>query len=167
MAPTNHSARLKPRLFWDSSAIITAIFSRKPHSEARQILQLGDLGFVDMRYCRDIVQDVQFVVNKYRPDLMPELALTLDSANFAGESAQPAPETVDACFELTAYRPDARVLACAIECDADIFVTTDKQHFVGNPLIGPPQTRLRVMTPHEALEWVQEELRRRSRSEDE
>lgn len=150
----------KPRVFWDSSGIITAIFSKRPHSEARQILQLGDLGFVDMRYCREVVRDAQFVVNKYRPDLMPELALTLDRANFAGESAQPARETVEACFEMTAYLPDARVLACAVECDADIFVTTDKEHFVGNPLIGPPKTRLRVMTPPEALDWLQEELRR-------
>ena len=150
----------KPRVFWDSSGIITAIFSKRPHSEARQILQLGDLGFVDMRYCREVVRDAQFVVNKYRPDLMLELALTLDRANFAGESAQPAWETVEACFEMTAYLPDARVLACAVECDADIFVTTDKEHFVGNPLIGPPKTRLRVMTPPEALDWLQEELRR-------
>jgi len=155
----------KPRVFWDSSAVITAIFSRRPHSEARQILQLGDLGFVDMRYCREVVRDAQFVVNKYRPDLMPELALTLDRANFAGESAQPARETVEACFEMTAYLPDARVLACAVECDADIFVTTDKEHFVGNPLIGPPKTRLRVMTPPEALDWLQEELRRRGEEE--
>lgn len=155
----------KPRVFWDSSAVITAIFSRRPHSEARQILQLGDLGFVDMRYCREVVRDAQFVVNKYRPDLMPELALTLDRANFAGESAQPARETVEACFEMTAYLPDARVLACAVECDADIFVTTDKEHFVGNPLIGPPKTRLRVMMPPEALDWLQEELRRRGEEE--
>lgn len=119
-----------------------------------------------MRYCRDVVQDIQFLVQKRRPELMPELALTLDRANFAGEAAQPAPETVNACMEMTAYRPDARVLACAIECDADVFVTTDKQHFLGNPLIGPPATRCRVMTPHEALEWVQEELRRQAPAEE-
>ena len=153
-------AYTRPRVFWDSSAIITAIFSKRPHSEARQILQLGDLGYVDMRYCREVLQDIQYQVRKFRPDLMSELTLTLDRANFAGESAQPAPETVTLCFEMTAYLPDARVLACAIESDADIFVTTDKQHFVGNPLIGPPKTRLRVMTPSEALDWLQAELSR-------
>ncbi len=152
----------KPRVFWDSSEIITAIYSKKPHTAARQLLQLGDLGFVDMRYCRDVVRDVQYLVQKSRLELMPELALILDRADFAGELAQPAPETVDACMSMTAYRPDARVLACAMECDADVFVTTDKQHFLGNPLIGPPATRCRVMTPHEALEWVQEELRRQA-----
>lgn len=149
----------KPRVFWDSSAIITSIFSKKPHSEARQLLQLGDLGLLDMRYCREVVRDVQYVVSKYRPDLIPELALTLNRANFASESAEPMSGTVSDCLELTAYLPDARVLACAVECDADVFVATDRQHFVGNPLIGPPKTRLRVMTPHEALEWVQEALK--------
>lgn len=149
----------KPRVFWDSSAIITSIFSKKPHSEARQLLQLGDLSLLDMRYCREVVRDVQYVVSKYRPDLIPELALTLSRANFAGESAEPASDTVKECLELTAYLPDARVLACAVECDADVFVATDKQHFVGNPLIGPPKTRLRVMTPHEALEWIQSVLK--------
>lgn len=156
----------RPRVFWDSSGIITAIYSTKPASAARQLLQLGDLGFVDMRYCRDVVQDIQFLVQKRRPELMPELALTLDRANFAGEAALPTPETVNACMAMTAYRPDARVLACAIECDADVFVTSDKQHFLGNPLIGPPVTRCRVMTPHEALEWVQEELRRQAPAEE-
>ena len=96
---------------------------------------------------------------------MPELALTLDRAKFAGESAEPMSDTVHDCLVLTAYLPDARVLACAVECVADVFVTTDKQHFLGNPLIGPPATRLRVMTPYEALEWVQEELRRQSEQE--
>lgn len=153
---------VKPRVFWDSSGIVTAVFSKNPHSAARQLLQLGDLGFVDMRYCREVVRDAQYLVQKSRPELIPELALILSTADFAGEAAQPAPETVNACLAMTAYRPDARVLACAIECDADLFVTTDKQHFLGNPLIGPPATRCRVMTPYEALEWVQEELRRQA-----
>lgn len=164
MSPSSPRAG-KPRVFWDSSGIITAIYSKKPHSAARQLLQLGDLGFVEMRYCRDVVRDVQYLVQRNRPELMPQLALTLDRAEFVGEAAQPAPETVSACMAMTAYRPDARVLACAIECDADVFVTTDKQHFLGNPLIGPPAARCRVMTPHEALEWVQEELRRQAAEE--
>ncbi len=68
-------AQNRPRVFWDSSAIITSLFSKKPHSEARQLLQLGDLGLLDMRYCREVVRDVQYVVSKYRPDLSscPEL----------------------------------------------------------------------------------------------
>lgn len=152
-------APFKPLVFWDSSAVISAVLSRRPHAEARQLLHLGDLGFLDMRLCREVVRDAEFVVAKYRPDLLPELALTLHQANFAGETAVATRETVEACLEMTGYLNDARVLACAIECDADVFVTTDKEHFLGNPLIGPPHTRLRVMSPFEALEWVQEQLR--------
>lgn len=136
MARSNLQA-VKPRVFWDSSGIITAIYSKKPDSAARQLLQLGDLGFIDMCYCRDVVRDVQYLVQKSRAELLPELALALNRADFNGESAQLSPATVSFCMAMTGYRPDARVLACAIECDADIFVTTDKQHFLGNPLIGP------------------------------
>lgn len=155
---TRNSLR-RPRVFWDSSALITAVMSRKPHSEARQLLELGDLGLVDMRLCAEVVSDAEYIVGKRRPDLLPDVALTLHYANFAGETARPDPRTVAQCLELTAYRPDARVLACAVECEADILVTGDRDHFLGNPLIGPPRTHVRVMDPYHALEWVLNELR--------
>ena len=72
------------------------------------------------------------------------IALTLD----------PAAETIDDCIEMTGYLPDARVLAAALECDADLFVTYDFEHFLQNPLIGPPNTNLRVVDAHQALDWI-------------
>jgi hypothetical protein len=67
--------------------------------------------------------------------------------------------TVVRCIQMTGYQPDARVLAAAIECDSDLFLTHDTEHFLQNPLICPPDTNLRVMRPHEALAWVRERLR--------
>jgi hypothetical protein len=157
----------RPRVFWDSSALITAVMSGKPYSAARQLLELGDLGLVDMRLCAEVVSDTEYIVGKRRPDLLPDVALTIHYANFAGETARPTSQTVEQCLELTAYRPDARVLACAIECDADIFVTGDREHFLDNPLIGPPRTRIRVMDPYHALEWVLSELRQQGQPESE
>ena len=43
--------------------------------------------------------------------------------------------------------------------DADLFITHDSEHFLNNPLIGPPDTKLRVVNPHQALEWVREFFR--------
>ena len=40
---------------------------------------------------------------------------------------------------MTGYRPDARVPAAAIECAADVLVTFDSTHFLGNPSIKPPE----------------------------
>lgn len=48
--------------------------------------------------------------------------------------------------------------AAAEECIADIFVTHDKQHFLGNPLFSPPDTRCRVRTAQETLEWCLQKL---------
>jgi hypothetical protein len=58
---------------------------------------------------------------------------------------------VNYCEQLTGYRSDARILAAAEECLADILVTHDRKHFVGNPLISPPDTHSRVKTAQEAL----------------
>jgi hypothetical protein len=80
------------------------------------------------------------------------LADALSSANFA-TTPPPDDKTVDYCEQLTGYRADARVLAGAEECLADLLVTHDKQHFLGNPLIGPPDTNCRVRTADEALTW--------------
>ena len=71
----------------------------------------------------------------------------------------PDPQTVERCIEMTGYEPDARVLAAAIECDADLFLTHDTEHFLQNPLISPPDTRLRVMTLRDALAWARERLK--------
>lgn len=112
---------------------------------------------IEMRLSRDVLADLEYVVSKRKPALVKDLALLLDRANF-DPVPDPNDETVDHCDRLTGYRPDARVLAAAIECDADIFITTDKVHFIGNPLIGPPETKVRVMNPGEALDWCRYRL---------
>ena len=53
-----------------------------------------------------------------------------------------------------------------VECDVDLFLTHDTEHFLQNPLIGPPETRLRVMTLYDALEWVHKRLKALAEGED-
>ena len=149
--------RVKSRLFWDSAGIITVVMSNDANSAGRQLLRLGEAGVIEMRLSRDVLEDLEYVVSRRKPDLLKDLALLLDQANFDLVS-DPNKETIDRCEALTGYRPDARVLAAAVECDADLFVTTDKVHFIGNPLIGPPATKVRAMTPHEALYWCRDQL---------
>lgn len=149
--------RANPRLFWDSAGIVTAVMSTDANSAGRQLLCLGEVRIVEMRLSRDVLEDLEYVVSRRKPALLKDLALLLDQANF-DVTPDPGDETIDQCDELTGYRPDARVLAAAIECDADVFITTDRVHFIGNPLIGPPETKVRVMTPLEALDWCRERL---------
>jgi predicted nucleic acid-binding protein len=149
---------MKPKLFWDSSGLISAIMSSNDNSSGRLLLKLGEAGLVDMRVSREVLKDCEHVLRTRKPERLKLLALLLDRANIA-IALDPNRETIKRCIEMTGYEPDGRVLAAAIECDADLFLTHDAEHFLQNPLIGPPDTRLRVMTLYQALEWVREHLK--------
>jgi predicted nucleic acid-binding protein len=149
---------MKPKLFWDSSGLIAAIMSRAENSPGRQLLKLGEAGTVDMRVSREVLGDCDRVLRRYNPERVKQLAIILHQSNIA-TTLDPDEETVERCIEMTGYEPDARVLAAAIECDADLFLTHDTEHFLQNPLIGPPDTRLRVITLYQGLEWVRARLK--------
>lgn len=150
----------KPRLFWDSSALVSAVVSPSRNSPARQLLRLGEAGVVDMRLSRQVLREVELILRKRHTALLPRLAVMLNQGNFA-VTLDPDDDTISRCMAMTGYRPDARVLAAAVECDADLFITHDTKHFLQNPLIGPPDTRLRVVTPYQCLDWCREHLRAR------
>ncbi len=148
----------KPKLFWDSSGLIAAVLSPSAESPGRQLLRLGEAGAVDLRVSREVLRDAEYVIRQRRPSLLAQLARILDAADVA-TTPDPNRETIERCLDMTGYLPDARVLAAAVECDADIFITHDTEHFLQNPLIGPPDTRLRVMTPRPCLDWCADRLR--------
>ncbi len=148
---------MRPKLFWDSSGLLAAILSPTDNSPGRLLLKLGEAGAVDMRVSREVLGDCDRVLRRIRPERVAQLALILHQANIA-TTLDPNQETIERCIEMTGYEPDARVLAAAVECDADLFLTQDTEHFLQNPLIGPPDTRLRVVTLYQALEWVQARL---------
>lgn len=152
------NANKKPKLFWDSSGLIAAILSQKENSPGRLLLRLGEAGALDLRVSREVLSDCDRVLRRINPERVKQLAVILYQANIA-TTLDPNPATVARCIEMTGYEPDARVLAAAVECDADLFLTHDTEHFLQNPLIGPPDTRLRVVTLYEALEWVRERLK--------
>lgn len=147
----------RPRLFLDSSALIAAALSPRDESPGRQLLLLGEAGVVDLRISREVLGDLERLLRRRNPAALARFVVLLDAADVA-TAPDPAPETVERCVDLTGYLPDARVLAAAVECDADLFVTHDTEHFLQNPLIGPPDTRLRVKDSRQALVWVRERL---------
>ena len=112
-----------------------------------------------MRISSDVLREAEGVLRGglRAGEKVQLLAIALASANFAATSS-PSKETIDYCEGLTGYRADAFVLAAAEECLADVLVTHDKQHFIGNPLISPPDTHCRVRTAAEALEWCLKKL---------
>lgn len=142
---------IRPRLFWDTSALIDAIFAVDdwPYVD---LFQLGEADAVDMRISPDVLRECHGVLGRYGEIERSRLDIALSEANFA-TTPEPAEETVQYCLELTGYRSDARILAAAEECAADILVTHDKQHFLGNPLVSPPETHCLAMTADEAMVW--------------
>nr|WP_309689834.1 PIN domain-containing protein [Armatimonas sp.] len=147
----------RPKLFLDSSAVIAAALSSREDSPGRQLLLLGEAGVVDLRISREVLSDLERLLRKRNPSALARFVVLLDAADVA-TVPDPSPETVERCVELTGYLPDARVLAAAVECDADLFVTHDTEHFLQNPLIGPPDTRLRVKDSRQALTWCRAKL---------
>ena len=143
--------RNKLRLFWDSSALIDALFSMDD-SPYFDLFSLGELGTIDMRISPDVRRECEAVLRPHGAEMTALLAEVLRETNFATTSL-PNSETIDYCEQLTGYRNDAKILAAAEECLADVLVTHDKQHFIGNPLISPPDTHCRVKTARETLEW--------------
>src|SRR2546423_492273 len=106
--PAEPTAR-KPRLFWDSSGLISAIMSPTDRSPGRKLLRLGEAGLADMRVDREVLGDCERVLRRIRPHLVKQLASILYQANIA-TTLDPNEETIQQCIEMTGYLPDARVL---------------------------------------------------------
>jgi predicted nucleic acid-binding protein len=153
------SASKRPCIFWDSSGLLAAVMSPRDNSPGRLLLKLGEAGLVDMRLSREVLGDCERVLRRGDTQRVKQLAVLIDRANIA-ISLDPNDDTIEVCAQMTGYMPDARVLAAAVECSADVFVTHDREHFLENPLISPPDTNIRVLTVRESLEWCREQLAR-------
>ena len=148
----------RPILFWDSAALIRAVMG-EAHDPYRQLLQWGEIGAVDMRIFRDVTRETERVLRRFGEDVIEDFARLLDRARFAF-TLDPSEDTVNWCMELTEYQPDARIVAAAHECNADVLLTFDQQHLLGNPLLGPPDMHCIVRTPQECLSWLRTLLTR-------
>jgi predicted nucleic acid-binding protein len=149
-------ALTKPKLFLDSAALISAIISPLESPPIKRIIALGEAQVLDLRVSREVIQDVERFIRARNATLLPRMAQAMTQGRMA-EVLDPNKETVDFCETITNYRPDARILAAAIESDVDILVTYDSQHLLANPKIAPPDVRVMVMNPKDALEWCFEQ----------
>ena len=146
--------------------MIAALFKNNTDSPGFGLFKLGEAKLVDLYTSNDALNEANAVLSNL---LMEDfstvkvlLAENLAMANVAIASI-PNDSTVSKCEALTKYRPDARILAAAIERDCEVLVTYDKQHLLNNPHIGPPNTRLVVMSGGEALDWAKDQISVRSR----
>jgi predicted nucleic acid-binding protein len=155
-----------PKLFLDTSVIIAATLSENSASPGRRLFKMGEVGLVSLWVSYDVIREAENVLkgiglqNYLR--LQAVLAESLVLANVA-TTADPSESTIQMCVGLTNYRPDAKVLAAAIERDCEVLVAYDKKHLLANPGIGPPNTKIVVMAGGEALDWAIDQVQTRSR----
>ena len=156
-----------PKLFLDAAFLVAVLFSENPAASSDYgLFKLGEASLIDLYMSEDALREAQGVLQALlggdteRVKIL--LAENLAMANIA-ITTPPSEATVRQCLDLTHYRPDARVLAAAMERDCEVFVTYDKAHLLRNPLIGPPNTRLIVMTGGEAKAWAIDQISVRSR----
>lgn len=155
-----------PKLSLDASLIIAALLSDNPASPGRRLFKMGEVGLISLWVSGHTLRETEGVLQRLTGDDYPRfkiiLAENLVLANIA-TTADPDEATIQMCAGLTNYRPDAKVLAAAIERNCEVLVTYDKEHLLKNPKIGPPNTRLVVMSGGEALEWAVDQVRTRAR----
>ena len=142
----------QPRVFFDSSGLISAAITPREGTPLTRLITLGEQFVIDLRLSREVISDTERFVRRYDAALLPILAEIIDKGRIAIVQ-EPSNETIKLCETLTGYRPDARILAAAIECAADVLVTFDKTHLLGNPKIKPPQCGVMVMNASDCLEW--------------
>ena len=154
-----------PKLFLDAALILAAILSENPASPGRRLFKMGEVGLIQLRVSRHVLRETEGVLRRLAGEAYEEtkvaLAENLALANVA-TAMDPSAETVERCVALTNYRPDA-IAPAAVEQDCEVFVTYDKQHLLNNPNLGPPNTRLVVMSGGEALEWAVDQVKTRAR----
>lgn len=113
---------------------------------------LGEQSVIDLRLSREVISDTERFVQRCNAALLPKLAAVIDQGRMA-ITPEPNEDTIALCETLTGYRPDARILAAAVECAADVLVTFDKTHLLGNPKITPPAVSVVVMNAQDGLDW--------------
>jgi predicted nucleic acid-binding protein len=151
----------RPRLFLDTAVLISLALSTRDNPPGRYFFDMAIYGFVDLVVSRNVTAELEGVLRDRVPNRAPAL-IALIAENFvlarATNAAEPNEDTVRECMALTGYRPDARILAAAIETACEILVTGDRKHLLGNPNIGPPKTSIVAMDISEALEWCRTQV---------
>ncbi len=156
-----------PKLFLDAALMVAALFSEDPAaSPGYGLLKLGEAGLIALDTSEDALREAQGVLQELLGDEAERVKVLLAENLAMGNVAitpPPSESTVLQCLSITNDRPDARVLAAAMERDCEVFVTYDKKHLLRNPRIGPPNTRIVVMTGGEAKAWAIDQISVRSR----
>jgi predicted nucleic acid-binding protein len=144
----------KPRLFLDTSALFSGIWSAE--GGARMLLRLGEAGVVELLVSSQVLAEIDDVIRRKAPQQLATLAVLLDRIQASIAPAAP-PELAARCRELITHPNDARILADAWHNQADYLVTLDRAHFLEVPDLAK-QVAFPIGTPGDCLAWMRGQL---------
>ncbi len=141
--------RDKPRLFLDTSALFSGIWSQA--GGARLILNLGEAGAVQILVSGQVLAEIDGVMRQKAPEQMARFALLLDRSQLEIVATAPA-DLIDRCQAMTGHAGDANILADAWHARVGFFVTLDKRHFLENSALRN-FLPFPIGTPGDFIEW--------------
>ena len=119
------------------------------------LLKLGEAGIARLMVGKQVIDELNEVLERKSPKSLQTLALLLDRSQVEIVS-KPTSEILMDCRKLLDRPGDAEVLAEAWCSDCEFFVTLDKEHFLTNPnLVESP---FRIGTPGDCLDWLRGRL---------
>jgi predicted nucleic acid-binding protein len=142
------------RAFLDTSALFAAIWSE--HGGGRMVLRLGEAGAVHIVVGRQVLAELERTLRDKAPHALASLAVLLDRIRVE-VAPKPGREVLTSCQGLVSHRGDAKILAAAIACQVDYFITLDRQHFLDNAKMRQAVPFV-VGTPGDFLAWFRGRL---------
>ncbi len=119
----------EPRVFLDTSALFAGIWSETGGSG--QVLRLGEAGVIQLCVGEQVLDELESTLEDKAPEALGELTVLLDRSGIDIVD-EPTSERITQLNQYLSYKPDARVLACAVENEVDWFLTYDQSDFLDN-----------------------------------
>jgi predicted nucleic acid-binding protein len=139
-----------PRVFLDTSAVFAGIWSES--GGARLLLRLGEAGALKIVLSRQVLDEMDAVLRRKAPHLLPTLAMLLDRIQV--EIAPPgSAEKYQACLALCGHPGDARILADAWGAGVADLVSLNQKHILNHPEFNR-QIPLRIGTPGDYIQMI-------------
>ena len=143
-----------PRIFLDTSAIFTGIWSAI--GGARLILNLGEAGALQVVISQQVLHELEDVLYRKAPAALVTLARLLDRIQV--EIALPGSEAhYQQCLAWTEHPGDARVLADAWSAGVEYLVSLNQKHILNNPEVRS-HLPFQVGTPGDFLQFYRDKF---------
>lgn len=142
------------RLFFDSSALFAATYS--PSGGAGELIRMAIQGNVQIVISQDVFEESTRNLLRKAPKKVTVLKQLLDVLEVEIADS-PSAEEVREAGALVVLK-DAMILAAVKKANVSFFVTLDKKHFLGKPLLEEFAGKS-IGTPQEALAYVRNQLK--------